>query len=363
MKYSRIMQAFYGSAWAILPEKYEAIRALLELRASGGRVTEEEIKAITQAAARPSPRTAGNVAVIPVLGTLCYRAGMMSQYSGGASVQGLQKTFRQALSDDSVKAIVFDIDSPGGEVDGIQEFGEEIFNARGQKKMVAVSNTLAASGAYWLATAADELVVSPSAQVGSIGVFMQHCDWSKYNENLGVVPTYISAGKYKTDGNPDQPLSDDARANMQSLVDGYYNAFVNAVARGRGVPATDVKNGFGEGRVVLAKDAVKMGMADRVATLDQTLARFGVSSQVRQMAETEVPAIQAEAARADAGDDCGCDCQPCQDGDCTNCSNVDCDDPNCTSCPNQMAQEAAAPAGFKARMNMRRRQMQLAEIS
>jgi ClpP class serine protease len=130
------------------------------------------------------------------------------------------------------------------------------------------------AAAYWIASAADELVVTPSGQVGSIGVFAAHEDISKAAEMQGVKVTLISAGQYKTEGNPFEPLSAEARAAMQKDVNTFGDMFVNAVARNRGVGAYSVKAGFGQGRMVMAQDAVKASMADRVATLDETLARL-----------------------------------------------------------------------------------------
>lgn len=357
MKYSHVVKAFFSSNWAILPEKYEAIRAVIELRASGGHVSQQEIEAM-RAASRPSPKTAGNVAVIPIYGTICYRASMFSDFSGGTSVQGLTKMFRQALADESIKAIVFDVDSPGGEVDGIQEFADEIFNARGQKKIVAVANTLSASAAYWIASSAEEMVVTPSGQVGSIGVFTVHTDLSQMNAAIGVSPTYVFAGKYKTEGNPDQPLSSDAQAAIQSTVDSYYNAFVNAVARNRGVSASDVRNGFGEGRVVVANDAKKLKMVDRIATFDQTLARFGASGQVRSMDSLVEEAAITASSEKSAMDDCECECAACEMDNHAECSNEDCRDPYCKEegCPMQSkAKSKAVPIGI------RQRQLKMAE--
>lgn len=365
MKYSRILDAFYSSNWAILPEKLEAIRTLLELRASGCRVSDEEIKGIVAASKRPSPKTPGNVAVIPVYGVLCYRSSLISDYSGGASVQGLTKQFRAAVSDDNVKAIVFDVDSPGGDVDGIQEFADEIFNARGQKKIAAVANTTAASAAYWIASAADELVVTPSGMVGSIGVYTTHNDCSEMDKMMGLKVTYISAGKYKTEGNQDEPLSQEAQAAIQSVVDSYYDAFTGAVARNRGVSVTDVKNGFGQARCVVAKDAVRLNMADKIATLDQTLARFGVSGQITQLNAEGAPTIQAAATKSDPKADdseCECKCQPCADGDCALCNNPECSDEACKGCPQQADGDGAsalAAVDVKAKHKMRRNPLKL----
>jgi capsid assembly protease len=150
----------------------------------------------------------------------------------------------------------------------------EIYNSRGTKKIVAVANGMAAWAAYWIGTAADELWVTPSGQVGSIGVFAAHEDIPKALEEEGVKVTLVSAGKYKTEAMPYEPLSAEARASMQRMVDDFHTMFVAAVARNRGVATSTVKHGFGDGRMVLAQDAVRAGMADGVATLDQTLARL-----------------------------------------------------------------------------------------
>jgi signal peptide peptidase SppA len=359
VKYSRIQQAFLSSTWAILPQKYEAMKAVLKLRASGGQVSDEEIQAVVQAAKRPSPKTAGNVAVIPIYGVICYRGDMFTEASGMTSVQSLTKMFRQAINDDNIKAIIFDVDSPGGTVDGVQELADEIYNARGAKPIVAVANTMAASAAYWLASSAKEVIVTPSGEVGSIGVFMCHEDWSKFNESMGVKPSYISAGKYKTEGNPDEPLSDDARAHFQSDVDAIYGTFTSTVARNRNVkPAEARGDAFGQGRMIQAKDAVKQGMADRVATLDQTLSRFGASGQVRQMEASRIqtPENNSSTHRADNyyltnNNGCNCACSSCIDNDCENCTNINCDDDNCKGCPQQMDDGGKARSAGSAKAN------------
>jgi ClpP class serine protease len=149
--------------------------------------------------------------------------------------------------------------------------------------MVAVANTMAASAGYWLACAPGELVVTPSGAVGSIGVWGAHEDISAAMEKEGVKVTLVSAGKYKVEGNPYEPLSDEAKAALQADVDNFYSMFVKAVAKNRGVSQDSVANGYGQGRMVMASLAVKQGMADSVATLDQTLARFGVASSTQRM--------------------------------------------------------------------------------
>jgi capsid assembly protease len=256
----------FDRVWGILPDTLKAMTTALVHGTEGalqvGRVGPR------------SPLSSGAVAVLPIYGPISHRETLWSAIFGGTSTQRFSSALQQALGDPNVSAIIIDIDSPGGTVDGVPELSSEIYNSRGKKKMVAVANAMAASAAYWIGTAADELVVTPSGQVGSIGVFAAHEDISKALDMEGIKVSLVSAGKYKTEGTPFQPLSAEARANMQQMVNSFGDMFTNGVARNRGVGSYAVKNGFGEGRMVLARDAVKAGMADSVATLDQTLARL-----------------------------------------------------------------------------------------
>jgi hypothetical protein len=131
-----------------------------------------------------------------------------------------------------------------------------------------------ASAAYYLGSQANEVVGTPSGMIGSVGVLMMHVDHSAANEMEGISPTIISAGKYKAEASPDFPLSDEARAYLQSQVDQYYGMFVNAVADGRGVSSDTVRTDYGEGRCLTATDALKVGMIDRVESLDATVQRL-----------------------------------------------------------------------------------------
>lgn len=161
--------------------------------------------------------------------------------------------------------------------------------------MVAVSNTLMASAAYDLAAQADEVVASPSSLTGSIGVWMAHVDLTGALEAEGIKVKLISAGKYKTLGTPYEPLSAEHEARLQAMVDVYYQGFLSRVARGRGTTAAAVKSGFGEGDVLTASAAKAAGLVDKVATLEQTLARFGAavtSAPMRAAAQRELAAAR-----------------------------------------------------------------------
>lgn len=287
MRYEHVISAVYDTPLAILPSTLATVVEILHLRASGERLSDEDIRLRLAAAAaangpRSGGRQAGAIAVLPLYGLLAKRMGLTAQSSGGTSLDHFIGQFRSALADPAVDAIVIDVDSPGGSVDGVEEVATEIRAARGQKPIVAVANTVAASAAYWVAAQADELVVTPSGSVGSVGILAVHHDYSAQNEQLGVKQTYITAGKYKAEANQDQPLSDEAAAAQQAQVDEFYGMFLRAVAKGRGVPIDDVRAGFGQGRMVLATAAVEQRMADRVDTLENTIravARRAIAAQ------------------------------------------------------------------------------------
>ena len=273
-----ILRAAGSTLWAIQLEKLDAVMAFLALRASGERFTREEVTA--RIGAKPGtpgqpPRGSG-VAVIPVYGIIAQHMAQVDDLSsgGGTSTEEIGAMFDAALANPDVGTIILAVDSPGGTVYGVPELAARIFAARGQKKIVSVAASLAASASYWLASQADEMVASPSGEVGSIGVYSAHIDMTGAQEQAGMKVEIFSAGKYKAEGALGQALSEEAQVAEQGRVDEMYGMFVADVARGRGVKPADVRGGFGEGRVVGAKQAKALGMVDRVATLEDTVARY-----------------------------------------------------------------------------------------
>jgi signal peptide peptidase SppA len=385
MSYSAIVRAVYGSVWAILPEKLEAIAAFLKMKLAGGMASPEVIAAIRAdneiSAARAKSLAAGApgaVAVLPLYGIINQRyAGDFSGPSG-TSVQEFTQQFRQAMNDPNVKAIVIDVDSPGGTVSGVEELATEIYNGRKQKKITAVSNCLCASAAYWIASQANEVCVSPTSMTGSIGVYQLHEDDSEALAAMGVKVSLISAGKYKVEGNPYQPLDEEARGAMQGTVDDFYGMFTKAVARGRGVAVKAVAAGYGQGRVLTAPDAVKQGLADRIATLDEVLSKYGVkqpgSGSSAASPSTLLSASQMRAAEdddtiIDPGDEdvssaqCACGCEACEAGDCSACTNEACTGmaQGCKGCPIAVdGDEDESKAAAKSDAEARDRRLRLA---
>ena len=260
------MKLINGSIWAMHPGYLPHFEEI-DLQ-----ITDEKIAELEEAAKRPTSfkNVGGNVAVIPIQGPIFNRDTWLSRWLGSSN-ETIGGMLDAAVADPSIGAVVFDVDSPGGTVEGTQELTEKIYRSRGAKPIISVVNGWMASAAYHIGSAADEIIASPSSQVGSIGVLMVHAEESKALEMAGIKYTIIKAGEYKVEANPIEPLNDDARDYLQSQVDSIYEDFLKDVGRNRGVKATQVKADYGKGRMLTAKNALAVGMIDRVATMDKVL--------------------------------------------------------------------------------------------
>jgi signal peptide peptidase SppA len=280
MKYPALMLAVAGEVWALERSKLEAITQFLLFKADGGMFGEDEIQARAAGARQGQrggapPDSSGGIGVLPIYGVMAQRMNLITHASGGTSMEQVAADFRTMLADPAIKAIILDIDSPGGTVSGTTELATEIYNSRGVKPIIAQVNSTAASGAYWIASQADEIAVTPSGQAGSIGVYTIHEDMSKALEKQGVKETIIKAGKYKMIAPESQPLSEEAHGIIQARVNEAQAMFTRAVARGRNVSVSKVNDTFGQGLMFGAQELVNRGMADRVSSLAATCARFG----------------------------------------------------------------------------------------
>lgn len=284
--YRHVVERVFDHPWALNggptganPELLFRMAEIVQMRLAGDVEPTDMIEQRLAAARAEQGDRLGSalvngVAVIPVYGLISQRTTLMSAFSGGTSTEDLRDALRTALADPDVAAIVLDIDSPGGSVDGVPELAAEVRASRGTKPIVAQVNTLAASAAYWLAAQTDEIAITPSGEVGSIGVFAMHQDISRAADAAGVTTTLVSAGKYKVEGNEFEPLTDEARSHIQSQVDTFYRMFVADIAKGRGVSTSVVGESYGQGRTMLAKEAKAAGMVDHIATLEETVRRL-----------------------------------------------------------------------------------------
>lgn len=267
--------------FAMLPSAFEAMVGIVDRRIAGGVLSEAQCADVQAVRADRDRRAgrAGDVAVVAVHGPIVPRMSMIEDISGGTSAEGVKVALDAALADSEVKAIVLDVDSPGGSVYGMVELADAVQRMRGQKPIVAIAHHQAASAAYWLASQADQLVVSPSGMVGSIGVIVEHWDESEALAKDGYRPTLITSSPFKAEGHTYAPLDDTARTTLQGMVDAYHEMFVKAVARGRGVSVDTVRGeAFGQGRMRMAKDALAGGMADRIETFEALVGRLQTSA-------------------------------------------------------------------------------------
>jgi capsid assembly protease len=252
----------------------------------------------------------GGTAIVTIEGSLVNRGAWIGTDSGLVSYEGIAAQLRAARDDTEVKSILLDIDSSGGEATGMFATAKLIAEIDKVKPIVAFVNDLAASAAYGLASAAREIVVSPTSVVGSIGVVMTHMDRSAELVTKGIKPTLIYAGSHKVDGNPFGPLTDAVRADLQVEVMKFYDQFTSLVGEGRGAKLTVDMARATEARTFLGQEAVDRGLADRVASLDAVLAGLSPrraetlttkkGTTMNGQSETGVPQAQHDAAVAAA---------------------------------------------------------------
>lgn len=212
------------------------------------------------------------VALLEVEGTLVNRLGSMTPWCGMTGYDGLRTQLLAALADTNVKAIALCIESPGGEVAGCFDLADLIAEARKVKPVWALVDGMACSAAYALAASCSRITASEVGLVGSIGVIVAHADFSGALEQAGIKVTLIHGGEHKADGNPYQPLPEAVRKDLQAEIDTVYGMFVDRVARYRSIDANAVR--ATQARVYLAADAVRLGLADAIASPADALAEL-----------------------------------------------------------------------------------------
>ena len=226
------------------------------------------------------------IAVIPIHGTLVRRALAVEAASGLISYPWIEQQLQQALADPNTAGIVLDIDSPGGESGGVFELAEFIRQASQQKPIWAVTNDQAFSAAYALAAACDQIVITRTGGVGSIGVIALHTDQSKKDEQDGYRFSAVYAGGHKNDLSPHAPLSAEAHSALQAEVDRLYGLFTASVATHRNLSIESIRGT--EARLYFAENALIAGLADRIGTLSEAI--DALQSQLISTEETTLMA-------------------------------------------------------------------------
>lgn len=267
----RLASRVFGAPLMIARAKLEVILGVLAPRLAGGPLE------IVESVADPVPLssiTVERIAVVSVIGTLVARSSYLDAASGLQAYSDIADAIATAMNDASVRGVILDVDSPGGEVGGLFDLVEQIQAARdaSTKPLWAVANESALSAAYAIASAADRLYVTRTAEVGSIGVVAVHIDESAADAKAGLSWTFVFAGDRKVDANAHEPLSERARATIQADVDRLYSEFCATVAANRGLSIEAVRGT--NANIYRGALAIRAGLADRLGTLDLAIAEM-----------------------------------------------------------------------------------------
>lgn len=264
--------------WLILPDALERILAICERDFTHEALAQFQGKPLDNT--RTVEKRANGVAVVPISGPIMRYSNIFTEISGATSTQVLATDIRSALNDPSVIGLVLNIDSPGGDARGINELADMIHAARGIKPIVAYAGGTMASAAYWIGSAADQVVADDTALLGSIGVVSTIEDTSERDSKSGK-RTYQIVSSNAPNKRPDVN-TEAGRAQFQAVVDALESAFIGKVARNRGVLADDVKSNFGKGGVLVGQDAVNAGMADKLGSLESVISQIAAKAQLKQ---------------------------------------------------------------------------------
>ncbi|UZE38208.1 S49 family peptidase [Wolbachia endosymbiont of Drosophila pseudotakahashii] len=207
------------------------------------------------------------IAIIPIHGILTKKPGSFDDMLGMTSYEKIREEIEKALIDEEVETIILDIDSPGGEVNGLFDLADFIYEARTKKRIVAIANDDAYSAAYAIASSAEKVLVTRTSGVGSIGVIASHIDQSGFDEKQGIKYTTVFAGNRKNDLNPHEPITSESVESLQEEVDRLYEMFVQLIARNRNLSTERIKST--EAGLYFGEKAIEIGLADEVITYSE----------------------------------------------------------------------------------------------
>lgn len=211
----------------------------------------------------------GTIGVLNISGPLFRYNSFAVEYFQGSAYELLMPALEELVYDDSVSAILLNINSPGGEVDGTNQLADLVYEARQIKPVVAYVGGMAASAAYWIASQASAIIIDDTAELGSIGVVAEYMDPKGMYEAMGI-KVYEFTSSQSPMKRPDldsETGQDSVRKGLDMLAD----IFLGRVARGRGVDTQRVQSDFGRGGTLIGQQAIAAGMADRVGSIRRTM--------------------------------------------------------------------------------------------
>jgi len=206
-------------------------------------------------------------AIIPIHGILTKKLGAFDKMLGMTSYEQIEVQVKQALEDSSIETILLDIDSPGGEVNGVFDLADFIYESRTKKRIIAIANDDAYSAAYAMASSAEKVFVSRTSGVGSIGVIASHIDQSGFDEKQGIKYTTVFAGNRKNDLNPHEPTTSESLESLQGEVNRLYEMFVQLIARNRNLSMERIKST--EAGLYFGEKAIEIGLADGITIFSE----------------------------------------------------------------------------------------------
>lgn len=284
MKYPHLAALIFNCPLLVHPGKLDAIIAGLGERLLGAPLQHVGSQVQTPApdmfSTRRGPvneergyRVIDGVAVLNTQGALVHRTRFdMADSTYFLGYNTLTADLEHAMDNPDVHAVLRVFDSPGGEVQGAFEAAERTLQMRGKKPLVSIADGMAASAAYLLGSASDELVITKTGYAGSIGVVARHVDFSQALSSSGIKVTHIFAGAHKVDGNPYEPLPESVRSDWQAEIEGIYAMFVDAVARHTGLEAKAIR--ATQARTYAGQKAVDSGLASRIGTTDELISEL-----------------------------------------------------------------------------------------
>lgn len=275
---TRALELATSIPWAILQPDLERILAIAQRELDHPSLIERQAGAELDNTQTVTIRD--GIALIPLRGPLFRYGNLFTRISGATSLEIFARDFTAAVEDRQVRAIALAIDSPGGEVNGTEEAAQLIYEARGTKPIVAHASGMIASGAFWLGSAADEIVGLQTTMAGSVGAVIEVVDFREMDAKAGIrVFEFLSSVSPRK--RPD-PATEEGAADIQRIVDQLGLVFVEIVARNRDLTVDEVLARYGQGAVLVGTEALAAGLLDRLSTLEELHAELveQTSSQI-----------------------------------------------------------------------------------
>lgn len=291
-----------GQGGPLVPQIYSRVinRPLLVEPAMADALIDGWLRGGVEAGAGGEPRQilerVGHVAVLDVSGPLIARAVEPVCGVAPTSYEGLMLAFDEIEADANITHVVLRLESPGGEAAQVFDLTDRMAELRSRKTLIAMVDDYAYSGGYAIAAACSEIWVTRTGGVGSVGVVIGHRDVSEANAKAGIKWTYVHSGAMKVAGNPNEPLSDEARGFMQGESDRLYELFTTSVARYRDMPVEAVQ--ATEAGILFGQNAIDAGLADHLGTFRELMAELQGGSYTRKRLQQNAGSAQVEAEQA-----------------------------------------------------------------